>query len=307
MLYANNQDDRVPTYRFLTDNPTHIMTAEEFQNMEFTPNRQEDSIYYCSLVNYNGIGWASAYYWELAIRLTPTELLPYAGYSIVAVVWYHYDGSSQDGRAIIYDQGTPTNPGPIITAEAYNEGIIGWQRVDLSNPVSISGDTELWCSIEVNQTVVASYPGGVDSGPAIDGKGDWVYIHDPPWAEIQSYGLDYNWQILAIVERLGVEENLHPKDNLFIMGFASTIPNPTKDYAPITYTTPRSGRVSLKVYDAAGRLIRILVNRTNEPAGTKTVYWDGKDDNHQSLANGVYFLNLKFEDSIATRKLILMR
>jgi len=38
----------------------------------------------------------------------------------------------------------------------------------------------------------------MDTGPAVDGKGDWGF--DGTWSELQIYGLDYNWAIGAIVE-----------------------------------------------------------------------------------------------------------
>ncbi|MCK4395115.1 T9SS type A sorting domain-containing protein, partial [candidate division WOR-3 bacterium] len=72
------------------------------------------------------------------------------------------------------------------------------------------------------------------------------------------------------------------------------------------YTTTRKGPVSLKVYDIAGRLVRTLIDR-NESAEHKTVYWDGKDDNHRSVAAGVFFYRLVAEEKTATKKMVLVR
>lgn len=91
-----------------------------------------------------------------------------------------------------------------------------------------------------------------------------------------------------------------------VFGFAPDMPNPTKGNTKISYTTTKQGKVSLKVYDASGRLIRTMVN-ANELAGSRTVYWDGKDNNHYSCSNGVYFLKLEAENKIDTHKLILIR
>ncbi len=105
----------------------------------------------------------------------------------------------------------------------------------------------------------------------------------------------------------GVQEKpvTSPTDLKF--GFASNMPNPTRDYSAISYTTTKSGKVTLKVYDATGRLVRTLVNRPNEPAGSKTVYWDARDDNKQTVTGGVYFVKLEAEGKVASHKLILVK
>ena len=91
-----------------------------------------------------------------------------------------------------------------------------------------------------------------------------------------------------------------------VFGLLKISPNPVKDDATVSYTTTRKGPVSLKVYDCAGRLVRTLIDR-NEIAGHKTVYWDGKDANHRSVAAGVYFYRLVAEEKTATKKMVVVR
>jgi hypothetical protein len=81
-------------------------------------------------------------------------------------------------------------------------------------------------------------------------------------------------------------------------GFAA-MPNPSKGM--ISYATSVSGRVTLKAYDATGRLVETLVN-TVQPAGVKTVNWDTGN-----IANGVYFLKLEAQGATATHKMILVK
>ncbi len=107
--------------------------------------------------------------------------------------------------------------------------------------------------------------------------------------------------------KTSIEERPGQPTNMFTFGFASTMPNPTRGYIPISYTTTQSGKVSLKVYDQTGRLVRTLVNRPLEAAGTKTVYWDAKDDARRTAANGIYFVKLEAEEKTATHKLILVK
>lgn len=102
----------------------------------------------------------------------------------------------------------------------------------------------------------------------------------------------------------GVEER--PGDEAFVFGFAPHMQNPIKGHAAIGYMTTMSGKVSLRIYDAAGRLIRTLVNK-HESAGAKTVFWNGRDALQRKVADGVYFLRLEAEDKTDTRKLIFVR
>jgi hypothetical protein len=91
-----------------------------------------------------------------------------------------------------------------------------------------------------------------------------------------------------------------------VFGFAPSMATVAKGHAPIAYTTTTPGHVSLKVYDGIGRLVQTLVD-THQPAGEKAIYWNNKDINNRSVANGVYFLKLEAEDATAVQKLILVK
>ena len=78
----------------------------------------------------------------------------------------------------------------------------------------------------------------------------------------------------------------------------------------ITYTIPpvSSGLsvMSVKIYDLTGRLIN-TIDEGKKKAGTYTVLWDGKDNMHHSIPSGIYFVHLKVENNILTKKIVLMR
>jgi len=76
-------------------------------------------------------------------------------------------------------------------------------------------------------------------------------------------------------------------------------PSPARGRTAISYTLPRSGEVSLVVYDAAGRPVRTLDAGRRE-AGRYTATWDARD-----AAAGVYFYTLTSGKASVTRKLIL--
>ena len=94
--------------------------------------------------------------------------------------------------------------------------------------------------------------------------------------------------------------------NIAVFGFAPNMSTVTKQPI-INYSTTTQGRECLKVYDNTGRLIRTLVDRPNEAAGTKSVYWNRKDDTGRTVANGIYFIRLESVNQYATHKLILIK
>ncbi len=118
-----------------------------------------------------------------------------------------------------------------------------------------------------------------------DDNGDWT-------------ATDQVWKLPWFVGP-GVEEK-EGASLVTSFGFAPNMPNPTKG-SVITYTITKDARVSLKVYDASGRLISTLVDG-RQTAGTKTVNWNTKN-----LSSGIYFLRLEAEGKIATHKLILVK
>jgi hypothetical protein len=83
-------------------------------------------------------------------------------------------------------------------------------------------------------------------------------------------------------------------------------PNPFNPETDISYNLPEDCMVRLVVYNMLGQNVRVLVDQ-RETAGSKTVHWDGKDDNGDELASGVYFCRLQAGRYDETRKMILVR
>jgi hypothetical protein len=85
-------------------------------------------------------------------------------------------------------------------------------------------------------------------------------------------------------------------------------PNPFNPTTTIGYSIAEPGRVTLKIYDAAGRLIRTLVDENQEPqAGGFEEVWNGLNEQGQRVASGVYFYQLKATDFSQTKKMVLLK
>jgi predicted lipoprotein with Yx(FWY)xxD motif len=83
-------------------------------------------------------------------------------------------------------------------------------------------------------------------------------------------------------------------------------PNPFNPATTIEFGLERHSHVSLRVYDAAGRLTRVIANN-DRPAGHYSEVWDGKDGCGRAVSSGVYFYRLDTGSLTRTRKMILLK
>jgi hypothetical protein len=89
-------------------------------------------------------------------------------------------------------------------------------------------------------------------------------------------------------------------------GFASVSPNPFNPTTVIRYRAAAGARVTIAIFDVAGRRVRSLVD-VAAAGGEATVTWDGHDDAGRAAASGVYFCRLQTGPVSQTRKLVLMK
>ncbi|HTW91900.1 MAG TPA: C25 family cysteine peptidase [bacterium] len=83
-------------------------------------------------------------------------------------------------------------------------------------------------------------------------------------------------------------------------------PNPLRSHTAIEYAVPASGRVSIKIYDASGRVVRDLLGE-NMAAGRYSVTWDRSAANGKRVAEGVYFCKLATPAGTRQQKLVVYK
>jgi serine protease len=83
-------------------------------------------------------------------------------------------------------------------------------------------------------------------------------------------------------------------------------PNPLNPDTRITYSIPASGSVLLAVYDVRGRLVRRLINRTQD-GGEHTATWNGLDERGERVASGVYLVRLEAAGEKRVVKAVLLK
>ena len=105
---------------------------------------------------------------------------------------------------------------------------------------------------------------------------------------------------------LGPFHSMSPGESTLKLSLGQSLPNPMRETARIDYVLPRAGKLSLKIYDTAGRLVRTLADGPVE-AGPGSFVWDGKGEAGYRMPAGVYFYRLNAEGRTLTRKLMVLR
>jgi len=80
-------------------------------------------------------------------------------------------------------------------------------------------------------------------------------------------------------------------------------PSPFAEKAEIVFSLPTKSKVSLKVYNASGRLVRKILDGVLK-AGVHRIEWDGRDGRGTSLPDGVYFVTLKTDSDFLRSKVL---
>jgi hypothetical protein len=120
-----------------------------------------------------------------------------------------------------------------------------------------------------------------------------------------------------VIKAMDVHDNLSPSSNevgILVAGvheeagasrmdFAlhGSRPNPASGAAIMDYVLPRDVHVTIRLYDASGKLVKILADEV-QSAGRKSALIDGA-----GLPSGVYFARLVAGEDRAVRKLVFTR
>jgi hypothetical protein len=82
-------------------------------------------------------------------------------------------------------------------------------------------------------------------------------------------------------------------------------PNPAKSQTAIRFSLSAESKVTLKVYDITGKLVKTLRADTRMvKAENYEIRWNLRDDNQKKVATGIYFIEINAGDRVSERKKI---
>ena len=84
-------------------------------------------------------------------------------------------------------------------------------------------------------------------------------------------------------------------------------PNPFNPNTTIQYTIPINRKVSIKVYNITGQLVRTLVDNEMANAGTHKVVWNGKNNFGRNVSTGIYLYSLEWAGMKKVKRMTLVK
>ena len=158
-----------------------------------------------------------------------------------------------------------------ITNAAADSSLLFWETTDLT------GEDQLFLNNSINMLF--------DSTTSFFGNQNIIITYQPNTSSVEkSYRETTNWSFRLY----------------------QNYPNPFNPTTTIKYQLPKSGKVTLKIYDVLGRLVRTIVD-TEQAAGYYEVCWDGMDSDGNNAATGVYFCWAILGDHAFNSKIQLLR
>jgi len=221
---------------------------------------------------------------------------------------------------------TPSNPPIVIPSEGgwfafvitidnntdSTQTFDGWTLVQLPNGIPFPLIGPISITLSANSSLFRARDQYVPpNAPA----GNYIYrgfVGDHPWAIADSSSFPFT-KLGSNRDWLGADgwicsgepfpgENLAQNDEVHNSSFIiHNSPNPFNPTTAISYQLSANGFVSLRVYDAAGRLVATLVDGWRE-AGAHEVTFDAT-----GLAAGIYFARLEAGEYVGVEKLILLK
>ena len=172
----------------------------------------------------------------------------------------------------------------------------GHYEVDIDNATILSGKIVLIVNTYEYQNIMLDQYGAPGHS--------WLNLGYLPWLETQSLCL-----IGAADIGLKLQSPYVDNDDNVVISVGLNIfnyPNPFNPETTISYRLPAKGQVCLEIYNSKGQLVKSLL-KEQQTKGEHTLTWNGRDNNGQSVASGLYFCRITSAGKYESRKMLLLK
>jgi len=83
-------------------------------------------------------------------------------------------------------------------------------------------------------------------------------------------------------------------------------PNPFNPITSLRYDLPEDGLVNITIYDMMGRVVKTLVNGSQN-AGFKSIQWNATNDRNEPVSAGLYLYTIQAGKFRQTKKMVLLK
>lgn len=259
--------------------------------------------YYCI---YRGAGNA----------VTVTNLLPLTNYWVVVFefncdgVAAHFLYPGAEGNATTLDPNVPVELSS-FTASVNQQYFVAlnWTTASETEAVGYNvlryESNDMTDAYRVNPTMIPATNTSSETHYSFTDKeaalGTWYY-----WLESKNLsGVSDFFGPISIVITDGTGSPITPD----LTNLSRLFPNPFNPggtYLTGTYQLAKTENILVAVYNIKGEKVRTIANGAKH-AGSYPISWNGFNDNGKMCPTGVYYLILKTDDSITTRKIVMIK
>ncbi len=172
--------------------------------------------------------------------------------------------------------------------EISNDGGDTWTDVENSN-----ASPNAWEQIAFDLDTYFATPGVVQMRFVASDLGDGSIVE----------ALVDDFLLTGLFDPTGVDDGVSVAFNTSL---GQNHPNPFNPKTEIRFSLAQAGAASLKIYDAQGRLVKVLVDGVVQ-AGEREVVWNGDDANGRPVASGMYFYKLQTEEQNISKRMVLLK
>ena len=92
-----------------------------------------------------------------------------------------------------------------------------------------------------------------------------------------------------------------------VFSLEQNFPNPFNPITQIRYQLPNQTKVSIRVHDIMGRLVKTMVPNQTKLAGFHQITWDATNNNGDPVSAGMYLYVIQTKEFTDTHKMVLMK
>jgi len=93
-------------------------------------------------------------------------------------------------------------------------------------------------------------------------------------------------------------------DNILLTN-SGVFPNPFNTITEVNYVLNTNSTITIEIRDFSGKIVRNLISE-KQPAGKKSVKWDGTDNSGQQVPAGIYFYTIRSGIELVSGKIIYL-
>ncbi|MCP4568436.1 MAG: S8 family serine peptidase, partial [FCB group bacterium] len=143
--------------------------------------------------------------------------------------------------------------------------------------------------------------GPFNIGPGQSDTAVFAIIAGADWTEFMEAATlaEQKWDIVT-----DIDDTRPPLPTEFAL--AQNYPNPFNPATTLSFSLPRTGEAVLEIFNILGRRVKVL-HDGRLAAGKHNFVWDGTDRENKTVAGGIYFYRLRYDDTSLTKKMLLLK